>query len=36
VPPLREVEGAHLSACHFAEELAGEEAGVGAGARDGL
>ncbi len=36
VPPLREVEGAHLSACHFAEELAGEEAGVGAGTRDGL
>jgi len=33
VPPLREVEGAHLSACHFAEEVAGEEAGVAAGAR---
>jgi oligopeptide/dipeptide ABC transporter ATP-binding protein len=31
VPPLREVEGAHLSACHFAEELAGEPAPLGAG-----
>ena len=33
VPPLREVEGEHLSACHFAEELIGIESPVGAGAR---
>ena len=32
VPPLREVEGAHLSACHFAEELIHVEAPLGAGA----
>ena len=31
VPSLREVEGAHLSACHFAEELASQEAPLGAG-----
>jgi oligopeptide/dipeptide ABC transporter ATP-binding protein len=31
VPPLREVEGAHLSACHFAEELVSAEAPLGAG-----
>jgi oligopeptide/dipeptide ABC transporter ATP-binding protein len=32
VPPLREVEGQHLSACHFAEELINVEAPLGAGA----
>jgi hypothetical protein len=32
VPPLREVEGEHLSACHFAEELINVEAPLGAGA----
>ncbi|MEX2212073.1 MAG: ABC transporter ATP-binding protein [Gaiellaceae bacterium] len=31
VPPLREVEGEHLSACHFAEELIAEKAPLGAG-----
>jgi oligopeptide/dipeptide ABC transporter ATP-binding protein len=31
VPPLRRTdEGSHLSACHFAEELAGVQAGAGA------
>jgi oligopeptide/dipeptide ABC transporter ATP-binding protein len=31
VPPLRRTdEGSHLSACHFAEELAGVHAGAGA------
>ncbi len=34
VPPLRTIEGAHLSACHFAEELAaGVDAGAIAGTR---
>jgi oligopeptide/dipeptide ABC transporter ATP-binding protein len=32
VPPLRPIEGPHLSACHFAEELAGKDLGVGAAA----
>ena len=32
VPPLREVEAQHQSACHFAEELVHEEAPLGAGA----
>jgi oligopeptide/dipeptide ABC transporter ATP-binding protein len=31
VPPLRTVDGPHLSACHFAEELEAKELGVGAG-----
>ena len=32
VPPLREVQTDHHSACHFAEELASAEAPLGAGA----
>ena len=28
IPPLRAVEGVHLSACHFAEELAARDVGV--------
>jgi oligopeptide transport system ATP-binding protein len=32
IPPLREVQPDHVSACHFAEELVHEEAPLGAGA----
>jgi oligopeptide/dipeptide ABC transporter ATP-binding protein len=32
VPPLRDVGAEHLSACHFAEELAAERAPLGVGA----
>jgi oligopeptide/dipeptide ABC transporter ATP-binding protein len=32
VPPLRSVGSDHVSACHFAEELAQEQAPLGAGA----
>jgi oligopeptide transport system ATP-binding protein len=30
IPPLRPIEGPHLSACHFAEELAAQDVGAGA------
>jgi oligopeptide/dipeptide ABC transporter ATP-binding protein len=32
LPPLRTIEGAHLAACHFAEELAAQDVGIGAAA----
>jgi oligopeptide/dipeptide ABC transporter ATP-binding protein len=35
IPPLRPIEGAHLSACHFAEELAASDVGVGVAAGSG-
>jgi oligopeptide/dipeptide ABC transporter ATP-binding protein len=30
IPPLRPIDGPHLSACHFAEELAAKDVGAGA------
>jgi oligopeptide/dipeptide ABC transporter ATP-binding protein len=35
IPPLRPIEGIHLSACHFAEELAASDVGVGVAAGSG-
>jgi oligopeptide/dipeptide ABC transporter ATP-binding protein len=35
IPPLRPIEGVHLSACHFAEELAASDVGVGVAAGSG-
>jgi oligopeptide/dipeptide ABC transporter ATP-binding protein len=35
IPPLRPIEAAHLSACHFAEELAASDVGVGVAAGSG-